>query len=66
MTPRTAPHVEDAGGSAESEGLDEEVDLLDRALRERVAEVGGAEVVCDRFEPVVRLGPAQPTGRPGS
>ena len=39
VTPRTAPDVEDAGRGAESERLDEEVDLLDRALRERVPEV---------------------------
>ena len=46
----------------EAERVDEEVDLLARALGERVAEVGGAEVVGDRLEPVVGL--RHPTASP--
>src|SRR6202011_1747171 len=35
--------------------LDQEVDLLARALRERVPQVGGTEMVGDGLEPVVGL-----------
>ena len=51
----TAADVEHPHARLEPEGVDEEVDLLLGALGEGVAEVGRAEVVGDRLEPVVGL-----------
>ena len=46
----------------EPERVDEEVDLLLGALGERVAQVGRAEVVGERLEPVVGLGVTRTPG----
>ena len=48
-----AADVEHPHARLEPERVDEEADLLLGALRERVAQVGVAEVVGDRLEPVV-------------
>ena len=47
-----AADVEHPLAGPQAEGVDQELDLLLGALGERVAEVGGAEVVGDRLEPV--------------
>ncbi len=48
-----APDVEDSHPGLEAQGADEELDFLVGALREGVAEVGGAQVIGNRLEPVV-------------
>src|ERR671910_3783025 len=53
VPPRPAADVEQPLPGPEPERPAEEADLLLGALGERVAQVGGAEVVGDRFEPVV-------------
>jgi hypothetical protein len=50
-----AADVEHPVAGPEGKGVDEEVDLLRRSLGEGIAEVGGAEVVGDRLEPVLGL-----------
>ena len=52
VAPGTAPDVEHAHPRLERERVDEEVDLLLGAHRERVAQVRRPEVVGDRVEPV--------------
>ena len=52
----TAPDVEDPGTGVEFERLDEEVDLLHRAIGERVAEVGLTQVRGHLLEPVAGIG----------
>src|SRR5205807_9929319 len=47
-----AADVEDPGAGRQAETVDEERDLLLRALGEGVAEVGGTEVIGDILEPV--------------
>ena len=51
---RSAPDVEHTVARAQTERFDHMVDLLGRALGERVAQVRLAEVLGDRLEPVVR------------
>ena len=52
VPPGTAPDVEDPGTVVEIERLDEEVDLLHRAVGERVAEVSLTQVLGHLLEPV--------------
>src|SRR5581483_11733113 len=55
VPPRAAPHVEDAISRGQPERLDQEPDLLLRALGERVAQVRRPHVVGQRLEPMVGL-----------
>ena len=70
VAPGTAPDVEHPHPRFEPECADEEVDLLGRALGERVLQVGGPEELGDRVEPraVGRLGELDTRAnlRPGS
>ena len=52
MSPRTTSNVENAVSTFEAQSIDEEVDLLFRAFRERVTEIRRAHVVGQAFEPV--------------
>jgi hypothetical protein len=66
VAPRPAADVEQPHARLEGERIDEEVHLLRGALRERVAQVGVAEVVGDGLEPVVGpVGRIWPDGRVG-
>ena len=49
---RSAADIEDAGPRFQCQRLDEEVDLLSRALRERIAQVGPPEMIRHVLEPV--------------
>ena len=53
VTPGTAPDVEQSFPRAQSEHVDDVIDLLHGALGEGVPEVRLAEVVGDRLEPVL-------------
>jgi hypothetical protein len=53
MTPRPAADVEHAHPRPKAQMLDQEIDLLWGALGERVPQVGRAEMVRDRLEPVI-------------
>jgi hypothetical protein len=56
MAARTAADVEHPGASFELELVEEELDLLLRSLRERVAQVRRAQMIGDRLEPVLGQG----------
>ena len=56
VAPGSAPDVEHPHAGLQPERLDEEADLLPGPLRERVAQVGVAQVIGDRLEPVVGVG----------
>src|SRR5687768_2197450 len=52
VPPGPASHIEDTLPRGEGERLPEEVDLLDRSLRERIPQVRGPQEPGDRPEPV--------------